>query len=343
MKNIFLLALGVLLAGCAGRHPRGVSQVDPYDGVRVDQMLGNHVSGAVFQKTIVCLNARRETRAITAVTNQNVTVMTNQTVQATTNQIISTTTNYVVSAMTNLAPIQPVPATLASPEGTAAVDAGAVAAVTNSGPAITTNVTTSLAQNHTATAGPNQLAATHQAVRSYNNQITTQSNNLLVSLMTNLVVIFETNATVSFATNVIITAVTNWVIVPTNQLAHDYFLSAEFTPPPDFTLQSGESLVLLVDGIRHGFVQAQSSTVVPSRRGFTTVLYRVTPEQLVDLANAREVRMRLKGTSSVIERELSATSRRNFRAFLLKYLGPTPAEAPEMKAASVSSTALANR
>ena len=57
---------------------------------------------------MVCLNARRESRAITAVTNSIVTAVTNQTVNAITNLTVSISTNVVYSTMTNLSPAQPV-------------------------------------------------------------------------------------------------------------------------------------------------------------------------------------------------------------------------------------------
>src|SRR6185369_12424363 len=127
---------------------------------------------------------------------------------------------------------------------------------------------------------------------------------------------------VSYVTNYHILSVTNVVVAPTNFLAHDYFLYTELTPPPDFTLQSGESLVLLVDGTRYGFVQSQSGTAFVGRPGFNSGLYRVSPEVLVAIANAKEVRIRFKGANSSIERTMSANSRQNFRTFLLKYFSP---------------------
>ena len=64
-------------------------------------MVGNNVSQTILAKTVVCLNARRESRLITALTNITVTSVTNRAVQATTNQTISIATNYLVSTMTN--------------------------------------------------------------------------------------------------------------------------------------------------------------------------------------------------------------------------------------------------
>lgn len=64
--------VAALLAGCAGVHKRGTSRIDEYDAVQVDQMVGNNVTRKVFEKTILCLNARRETRTLYAITNQTV-------------------------------------------------------------------------------------------------------------------------------------------------------------------------------------------------------------------------------------------------------------------------------
>ena len=118
--------------------------------------------------------------------------------------------------------------------------------------------------------------------------------------------------------------VTNVTIVPTNTLASDHFLYTEMTPPSDFTLQSGESLVLLVDGARYGLTQSQPAAAFVGRKGFTTGMYRVPPEVLVAIANAQEVRLRFKGVNSAIEREMNQSSRDNFKKFLLRYFTSQP-------------------
>ena len=60
----------------------------------------------------------------------------------------------------------------------------------------------------------------------------------------------------------------------------------------EFTLASGESLVLVVDGVRHGFASTNSNTAFIARKGFTSTLHKVPPEVLVDIANARQVKVR---------------------------------------------------
>jgi hypothetical protein len=342
MKIFCILLSAVLLGGCAGKHPRGVSRYDAYDAVKVDQMVGNNVSQTILAKTVVCLNARRESRLVTAITNVTITSVTNRAVLATTNQTISIATNYLVSTMTNLAPLAPptpiVPTGDAAAPGT---ETNALAAVTNTAPAVTTNVSVSLALNQSASFAPGQNAANSQSIRSYNNQLTTTSNNVSVSVMTNQVITAETNQVVFYTTNMTVAPVTNVVITPTNLYARDYFLYTELIPPSDFSLQSGESLVLLVDGVRHGFTQGQSGTAFVARKGYTSALYRVPPEVLVAISNAKEVKVRFKGTSSVIERTMNGSSRRNFRKFLLNYFNPEPET--KTKVATAASAQLATR
>src|SRR6185295_5877427 len=62
MKYLCLSLSAILLAGCAGTAKKGMSRYDDFDGVKVDQMVGNAISKGMFEKTIICLNARRETR-----------------------------------------------------------------------------------------------------------------------------------------------------------------------------------------------------------------------------------------------------------------------------------------
>ncbi len=323
MKIFTVVFCAALLAGCTGTHPKGSARFDDYDAVQIDQMTGNNVSGRVFEKTIVCLNARREARRVTALTNTVVNAFTNQSVAAVTNQTVSIATNMLYTSMTNLSPALPVAAI--TPVGDAALDTNAPPAVTNPVAAITTNVTISVANNSSSLIAPNQRGLNQQQVRTYNNQLTTSSNNLSISLMTNMVVTAETNQTISYLTNTSVVSVTNVIITPTNGLAFDYFLYTELIPPPDFTLAPGESLILLVDGVRHGFTQGQSTTAFVARKGYTSGLYRVPPEVLVAIANAKEVKLRFKGVNNVVERQMNNGSRQHFREFVAKYFAPSTA------------------
>ena len=327
MKFLGVFLSAILLAGCSGAHKKGISKFDDYDSTQVDQMVGNNVSPSVLQKTIVCLNARRETRRVAAVTNVSVVQVTNQTVIAVTNQTISVSTNFTFTAMTNLTPLTP--GLVAAPAAENAVatsppETNAVVTVANIGPVLSTNTTVTVAANQGITTGPNQTAANNQLVRTLNNQLTTSSNNLTIVSMTNLVVTADTNQTVNYVTNSSIASVTNIVISPTNFLAYDYFLYTEMIPPSDFALASGESLILLVDGVRHGFTQGQSGTAFVGRKNFTSGLYRVPPEVLVAIANAKEVRIRFKGVNSVVERTMNDRSKQNFKTFLVRYFSTEP-------------------
>jgi len=328
MKQLVLALLSaVVFAGCVGTHKEGISRYDDYDSVRVDQMVGNNVAPKVFEKTIVCLNARRETRRVTSITNVNVVTVTNATPSAQTNTTIAISTNYAFTVMTNLAPYLPPPTNAVPAEG--AAEAALLGNVTNPPPAVTTNLTLSFAANQSASAGANQNAANHQAIRTYNNQISTSSNNLTFAVLTNQVVTAETNQVVSFSTNFSIITLTNMAVIPTNYYAHDYFLYGELIAPADFIpIQSGESLVLLVDGVRYGFSPSPSSTAFVARKGFASALYRASPEALVAIANAKEVKVRIKGVNNVIERTMSAGAIKNFKQFLVKYFQAEPEPVP---------------
>lgn len=327
MKILCASLAVVLLAGCTGAHKEGISRYDDFDAVKIDQMVGNNISGTTFEKTIICLNARRESRRVTAVTNVTITTVTNPVVAAVTNQTISLSTNLLYTVMTNLAAqLSALAATTPEVEAAAAatIETNTIAALTPQGASISTNVTVSLANNLSSTATPNQTAANAQQVRTFNSQITTSSNNLSISLLTNIVVTGETNIVVAYVTNYSVAQLTNTAIVPTNYLARDYYLYTEMTPPADFTLQSGESLVVLADGVRYGLTQTPSSGAFLGRKRFTSGLYRVTPETLVAIGNAKDVRVRFKGVNSAIERSMSSGSRQNFKDFLVKYFAPEP-------------------
>lgn len=112
--------------------------------------------------------------------------------------------------------------------------------------------------------------------------------------------------------------------------AADHFLLLEHTPIPDFTLAPGESFTLLIDGARHTLAPTNSPAAVVSRPGFTTLTFRTTAPVFVDLANARKVELRLRGTTSVLERRLARASIAEFKSYLLKYYQspPAPPDAP---------------
>lgn len=332
MRIVFGILMVGLMAGCAGPRKKGRAQHDPYEAVTIEQMKGNNVSSKVLARTILCLNARRESRPVSALTNVNVLTITNPVVVAVTNEIYSLTTNSLVTAMTNAAPPAPPAEGASGGSGAAAGDTDRPSvAPTPAAPLVSSNQAVSLAANQTVTYAPNQTAANTQVSRNLNLQVTTIADHVSISHLTNQVVSAETNHTVTYTTNYQLTTITNVVITPTNLLRHDHYLYTELIPPPEFTLHSGESLNLLIDGVPYGFMATNAAAAFVGRKGYTTTFYAVPPEVLVAIANAHEVRVRLRGINSVIEKQMSGGSRRNFRKYLLKFFQPAPAATVETK------------
>jgi hypothetical protein len=286
--------------------------------VKVDQVVGNNVSSAPFQRTIVCLNPRRESRLITLVTNVEVVLVTNVTVVTITNLMVTMGTNTSRTLATNVAALPP--ATTAAPPTDTEVAEGTQVVVT--APPNTTNETVTTASNLVLSKAPNQSSFVVSVQTQLSRQVTVSTNNISITAAENETRSFETNQVLTLQTNLTVVPVTNVVVTETNLLLRDYFLFTEITPPPDFVLAPGESLVLLVDGVRHGFALATSGTVFVSRKGYLSTLYRVPPKLLVDIANAREVKVRIKGVNSVIERTMNTASRNTFKKFLAKYFVP---------------------
>jgi len=317
--GIFLTA--VLLCGCAATKKRGTSFTDPYEAATIEQMVGNNVSGSVFARTLVCLNARRETRLVTTVTNHTVTVVTNVSLSYVTNLTTTITTNQMRTLATNeVAVVAPA----GSDETTVPPSEAPQSAMAVAPPVGNTNVSVTTASNVTLSKAGNQTVATTSSQLQRSRQVTTTTNHLTLTTADNQNIYAETNVVVTVVTNIALNSVTNVAVLVTNLPVHDYYLCAEFTPPPDFALQSGESLVLLVDGVRHKLTQAASPSVVVPRRGFSAVLYRAAPQLLVDIANAKQVKIRLNGNSAVIEKEMSRSSRDNFKKFLVQYFKTNP-------------------
>lgn len=119
-------------------------------------------------------------------------------------------------------------------------------------------------------------------------------------------------------------------------LTRDYYLITELTPSPDFTLQStGDSLVLLVDGLRYSFPATNTIAPLVIRPGIQTTAYRVPGEVLVKVANAEELKIRLKGTTMVLDETAPPSVSRNIQRWMLDRFQPdSPATS-----ASANSTA----
>jgi len=315
--------------------------MDVFDSVKVDQMVGNNVSVAPLQRTILCLNARRETHQAGAITNQNVVVVTNVTLSTVTNQTVTVVTNQTQTMATNQVVTFPPPPAAPSTNEVAATETNQVVNLAQPVNSNTTNNTVTSGSNLSLSKANNQTIATasHQTLLSQ--QITVTTNNVSIMTADNQAISAETNKVITTLTNVTLSVVTNVVVMETNLLLRDYYLYTELIPPPDFVLQSGESLVLLIDGVRHGFAPVTSQTAFVARKGFASTLYKVPPDVLVDIANARDVRIRLKGVNSVVERKMSDSSKYNFKKFLLKYFVPEPgtsvAASPDFPPATLAS------
>jgi hypothetical protein len=286
MRKLGFLFVAMLFCGCAGTHKRGTSIADPYEAATIDQMTGNNVSGAVFARTIVCLNARRETRIVTALTNQTIALVTNVSLSYVTNQTVTLNTNQLATLATNESPVLTLATAVSSDTNAPPTETPAVVIAPPQAGA-STNVSITTASNVTLSKAGNQTVTTASAQTQRSRQVTTSANNISITTAENQNVSAETNLVLTVNTNLSVSSVTNVSVVLTNLPVHEYFVWAEFTPPVDFSLQSGESLVLVVDGVRHALTQTNSPARRCARRGFNAVLYRVPPQLLVDIANAR--------------------------------------------------------
>jgi len=318
----FLLATSVSCLAFAGSKKQGVTHTDEYDAVRIEQMIGNNVSGRVFERIILCLNARRETRKAPAVTSQTVTLVTNINLTTITNQTVTLVTNQSRTLATNFVALPVPPISAPGTNESATAETNQVAAIPASQPPSSTNLSVTAASNVTVSKAGNQIVTTLNSQSLLSRQVTMTTNTLSITTADNQAISGETNQVVITVTNQLITTVTNLSVTQPEEPLQDYFLYTELTPPPDFVLQTGEPLVLLVDGVRHGLLQANSQTAFVSRRGYTSTIYKATPELLMDIANAKQVKIRVKGVNAVIEKEMNRSSRNHFKTFLAKYLSP---------------------
>jgi hypothetical protein len=199
-----------------------------------------------------------------------------------------------------------------------------------------TNVVLTTSGNHGVTRANNQTTVTSQVTSQYNNQVSASSNNTTVTTQFSRNITAETNMVITAVTNQTILPITNIAIFGTNLVVRDYFLLVELLPPPDFNLQPGESLVLLVDGRRYAFSPSNPQSVFVARKGYVSNFYKTTAEVLLGIANAREVRIRLKGVNNVIERTMPKSAQANFRKFLLRNFDNREIAGPSLKPAKVA-------
>lgn len=306
MKNFWLLVVVLSLTACSSSR---ISHYDEFEKMKVDKLTGNSVSGNVFARTLVCLNAARESKGFVALTNTAISFTTNFVVTATTNLTVTTSGNVQVAALTN---------TIAS----TIVDTNAPAPSSSTGNNGSSGVTTATARNESIATAPNQniRSGSIQIVTTLNSQATLNRDSLSLTLGTNEVITVETNYIVTTVTNQVITPITNTVVKTSDNPVADYYLYTEIAPA-DFSLAPGESLIVLADGVRYGCLTATPQTAWETRRGFLTTYYKVAPDVIVAIANAKEVKLRIKGTAGTLERTMNKSSRGNFREFLLKNFG----------------------
>jgi len=119
----------------------------------------------------------------------------------------------------------------------------------------------------------------------------------------------------------------------------EYFLYTELISTTGFTVTPGESLVLSIDGERHAFTSTNSATVFVARPGYEATLYKASADVFVKIANAREVKVRLKGNSQVIEEKMTRSNIRKFREYLVKYYQTADASRPADSKSPVKSPA----
>ena len=308
MKYLLLTLVSVSLAACS--TPR-ISSYDEFEKIKVDKMTGNSVSANVFARTLVCLNAAREGKGFLAQTNSTISYTTNFVVTSTTNLTVSTSGNVQVASLTNTIASLAIPASVDETNSTSATSNSA-----NNG---SSGLTTSTARNESIANVPNQnvRSGSIQVVTTINGQATINRDSLAITTGTNEVVTVETNYIVTTFTNQVVTPITNVVVKTSENPVSDYFLYTEIAPA-DLSLVSGESLIVLADGVRYGCTQAAPQTAWETRRGFLTTYYKVAPEVITAIANSKEVKLRIKGTSGTLERTMNSDSRKSFRTFLLK-------------------------
>jgi hypothetical protein len=332
-KLLLLLCVTGLTACTSSR----VSRYDEYEKVKVDRMVGNEVSSAVFARTVVCLNAMREAKWPPARTNETVNYVTNVVVSSTTNLTISTSANQQAALATNAFVLPPSPPTKQTDAPASEAEAAPAVAVPATPDSNAGGYTVATTRNESVAAAPNQsvVSTTTQTVTTLNQQTTVNTNNQSVVTGMNEVVTVETNMVVTTVTNLVITPATNTTVTAADRPAFDYYVSTEIAPA-DFALQSGESLVLLVDGARYALAPVTPQVGWSSRRGFLTTFYRATPEMLVGIANAHEVKLRIKGATGTLDRDLSEGCQKRFKEFLARHFGTqqelaTPAKKPSSR------------
>ena len=346
------ITLGLLLTACTSSK---MARYDAFDQAEISQSRGNYVSGRFFGKTVLAVNPRVESRRVGSVTNTAIEWKTNVVTTRVTNLVITLSTNQASAVSTNDLPPAPLQASESAAEesGDGVAGEGNEAGEPTEGIAAQSGAPTNRVialplTNYTASSGlsVSSIAAAGgftesiQKTDGLNTQISVVTNNQMVTTQFNQVVTLETNMAISVLTNQIVEAVTNTTVIAINEVVADHYLVTELIAPSDFVLAPSESLVLLVDGKRMSFSATNSIASFVGRRGFASTLYRVPEGTFQEIADAEDVRVRLRGVNSVIDREMPRSARKEFARFGGK---PEHSEADEVEEEGGGSSASPHR
>jgi len=105
-----------------------------------------------------------------------------------------------------------------------------------------------------------------------------------------------------------------------------YYLVVEYQNSDWLFIEGGESLILLVDGERIGFKgdgSLQSRNVGSSGWIDEKAVYDINPKILNQIANAKEVKVKIIGNQYYIECKFTEQSFQNFKKFIAEYITGT--------------------
>ena len=104
----------------------------------------------------------------------------------------------------------------------------------------------------------------------------------------------------------------------------EYDLILKYGPTSNWLfIESGESLVLLVDGKRIGFTgdgSSQHRNVLSGGSIIEKAYYNITPEQILEISNASEVSVKIIGSQYYAERKFLKSTFNNFKQFYEEFV-----------------------
>ena len=101
-----------------------------------------------------------------------------------------------------------------------------------------------------------------------------------------------------------------------------YVLTVAYSGKDWIFIDKGESLVLLVDSQRLGFSgegSLSSRNVHSGGSVLEQAIYEVSLKDLITIANATEVKVRVMGSSGLIDRHFKKANFKNFKKFVTEY------------------------